>query len=206
MKALTKVLAGGIGLAALAGAAPAAAQYYPGYPYGGGYGGYGQQGGLGAIIEQILGGNRYAYGVDQRMLVERCIAAVTNRVQRQYAYSNYGYPYGQGAYGSYGYAGGARVLGITDIDRDSRELQVRGIATANANMGAYGSPYGGQQPYGGYGQYGSPYGGYGQQYGGYGYQQQAAGELRFKCDVDYRGRVTDIDIDRNRSAYPYRRY
>lgn len=197
MKALTKVLAGGIGLAALAGAAPAAAQYYPGYPYGGGYGGYGQQGGLGAIIDQILGGNRYAYGADQRMLVERCIAAVTNRVQREYAYSNYGYPYGQGAYGSYGYAGGARVLGITDIDRDSRELQVRGIATANANMGAYGSPYGG------YGQqYGSPYGGYGQQYG----YAQPAGELRFKCDIDYRGRVTDIDLDRNRSGYGYRRY
>jgi hypothetical protein len=207
MKALTKVLAGGIGLAALAGAAPAAAQYYPGYPYGG-YGGYGygQQGGLGAIIDQILGGNRYAYGVDQRMLVERCIAAVTNRVQRDYAYNRYGYPYGQGAYGGYGYAGGARVLGITDIDRDSRELQVRGIATANANMGAYGSPYGGYgQPYGQpYGGYGQPYG---QPYGGYGYAQPV-GELRFKCDIDYRGRVTDIDLDRNRNSYsyPYRRY
>lgn len=198
MKALTKVLAGGIGLAALAGAAPAAAQYYPGYPYGG-YGGYGyNQGGLGAIIDQILGGNRYAYGVDQRFLVERCIAAVTNRVERQYGYARYGYPYGQGAYGAYGYSGSARVLGITDIDRDRRELQVRGIATANANMGAYGSPYGG---YGGYG-------GYGQPYGQYGYAQPA-GELRFKCDIDYRGRVTDIDIDRNRNSYygyPYRRY
>ena len=125
MKALTKVLAGGIGLAALAGAAPAAAQYYPNYPYGGGYGGYGQQGGLGAIIDQILGGNRYAYGADQRMLVERCIAAVTNRVQREYAYSNYGYPYGQGAYGSYGYAGGARNSGRPRVSLPRADVRPR---------------------------------------------------------------------------------
>lgn len=190
MKALTKVLAGGIGLAALAGAAPAAAQYYPGY----GYGGYGQgynygqgygygynQGGLAAVIDQILGGNRYAYGVDQRMLVNRCIAAVTNDIQRRYAGQRYGYPYGYGAYGAYGYAGSARVLGITDIDRDRRELQVRGVATANANMAGYGSPY-----------------------GGYGYAQPV-GELKFKCDIDYRGRVTDIDLDRNKNAYRYYR-
>ena len=39
MKAITKFLAGGVAIAALAGAAPAAAQYYPGYgsPYGYGY-------------------------------------------------------------------------------------------------------------------------------------------------------------------------
>ena len=36
MKAVSKILAGGIGLAALASAAPAAAQYYPGYGYGSG--------------------------------------------------------------------------------------------------------------------------------------------------------------------------
>jgi len=37
MKAITKFLAGGVAIAALASAAPAAAQYYPGYgnPYGG---------------------------------------------------------------------------------------------------------------------------------------------------------------------------
>lgn len=192
MKAFTKILAGGIGLAALAGAAaPAAAQYYPN-PYPNPYGGYGYgygQGGLGTIIDQILGNNRYAHGVDQRYLVERCIAAVTNRVAREYS-RGYGYGYGSPyGYGYQGYGGaptGARVLGITNIDRDRRELQVRGYATAGGYApGPYGAPYG------------SPY--------GYGYgQPQQVGELTFRCDVDYRGRIRDIDIDRNRYGY-YRR-
>lgn len=201
MKAISKILAGGIGLAALAGAAPAAAQYYPNpypqNPYG--YG-YGNQGGLGAIIDQILGQNRYYNGADQRFLVQQCIAAVTNRVARNYN-TPYGSPYGGYGtpYGGYGNSQSARVLGITDIDRRSSTLRVRGTATANAFAAApYGSPYG--SPYGG--QYGSPYG---NQYG-YGYgQPQQVGELTFRCDVDYRGRVRDIDIDRNRNAYRYYR-
>lgn len=192
MKALTKMLVGGVGFAALTAATPAAAQYYPSNPYGG----YGQQGGLGAIIEQLLGGNRYAYGVDQRQLVNQCVAAVTQRIDRTYAYNRYGYPYGQGAYGAYGYGqvqSGARVLGITDIDRRSRDIRVRGVATANANVAAnaygYGNPYDGQ-----YGQYG----------GRYAYAQPV-GELSFECNVDYRGRVRDIDLNRNRNAYQYYR-
>jgi len=43
--------------------------------------------------------------------------------------------------------------------------------------------------YGGY-----PYGGYGG-YGGYGANSNTA-DLTFKCDVDYRGYVRDIDINR----------
>jgi uncharacterized protein YndB with AHSA1/START domain len=39
MRAITKFLAGGAAIAALASAAPAAAQYYPGYGYGNPYGG-----------------------------------------------------------------------------------------------------------------------------------------------------------------------
>lgn len=197
MTAVSKILAGGIGLAALAGAAPAAAQYYPG-AQGYGYGGYGSGygGGLGAIIEALLGGNRYARGVDQRALVERCIAGVNNRLERRSArYRNpYGAPYGYG-----GYQGGssARVVGITDIDRRSRSLTVRGVATAGGYAAApYGSPYGAP--------YGQAYGyGYGQGYG----QQQAVGELAFRCDVDRRGRIRNIDINRNRNAYGrYGRY
>ena len=196
MRVLTKIFAGGVGLAALAAAAPASAQYYPSTPYG--YG-YGSQGGLGAIIDQLLGGNRYAYGVDQRTLVNQCVAAVTDRIQRTYSYNRYGYPYGQGAYGAYGYANSgasARVLGITDISRGDSRLRIRGVATANGNVSAYGSPYGG---------YGSPYGTYGSPYGNtYGYGQQMA-ELQFKCDVDYRGRIRDIDLNRNNNAYQYYR-
>ncbi len=52
MKAITKFLAGGVAIAALASAAPAAAQYFPGYgaPYGNAYPGYGYP------------GNGYGYG------------------------------------------------------------------------------------------------------------------------------------------------
>ena len=40
-----------------------------------------------------------------------------------------------------------------------------------------------------------------------GYAPQAAGELTFKCNIDYRGYITDIDLDRNSySNYGYRRY
>ena len=94
-------------------------------------------------------------------------------------------------------AGNARVLGVTSVERRSNNgLRVRGVATANAYAsGGYGSPYGGG--YGGYGGY-SAYGGY---------APQATGELSFKCNVDYRGYITDIDLDRNSySNYGYRRY
>ena len=174
MKALTKILAGGIGLAALASAAPAAAQYYPqpGYGYG--------QNPVGQIIGQILnpygGYNQYGGGND-RVLIDRCAGAVQHRINAQYGgysqyggYNQYGYGYGQQGYGN------ARVMGITSVDRRNSGLRVRGVATA----GNYGGGY------------------------GYGYNQGA--ELSFKCNIDYRGRITDIDLDRNRSAYGYRRY
>jgi hypothetical protein len=234
MTAVSKILAGGIGLAVLAGAAPAAAQYYP----GGGYGGYGGNSGLGAIIEALLGGNRYANGVDQRQLVNQCIAAVTSRLERgsaygssQYGYgSQYGSPYGgysqpgYGGYGQPGYGGGAnaRVLGVTSIEPRYDGLRVRGTATANAAATAQANPYGGQygRPYGGqqanpYGQYGNIYGygvggggGGGGGYGGGYAQAQPVGELSFKCNIDRYGRISDIDVDQAGYAYgdPYRRY
>jgi hypothetical protein len=62
--------------------------------------------------------------------------------------------------------------------RSQSTLRVRGVATSGMGVG-----------YGGYGQ---PYGGYG---GGYGYAQSPA-DLTFRCDVDYRGYIRDIDIDR----------
>ena len=34
---------------------------------------------------------------------------------------------------------------------------------------------------------------------------QQTAELSFKCNVDYRGYITDIDLDRNNYAYGYRR-
>jgi hypothetical protein len=195
MKAVSKILAGGVAFAALASAAPAAAQYYPGYGYGGGGNSVGQ------VLNQVLGGNQYGYnyGGNSQAAVQRCAAAVEQRINRDYGYRSRG---GYGGYGGYnGYAAGnARVLGVTRIDRRNNGLRVRGVATSNAYAGGYGSPYGGQ--YGG--QYGGGYGGYGGYSNQGGYAPQ--GELSFKCDIDYRGYITDVDLDRNRNNYGYRRY
>jgi hypothetical protein len=186
MKALTKILAGGIGLAALASAAPAAAQYYPQpqpYPnYGYGQYGYGNQTPVGQIIGQILGYGRYPYGnygynqySNQGAAIDQCARAVDARLNGYQGYYGYGnVPY-QGQYG-YGYNNryaGARVQGITRIDRKSYGLKVRGVASS------------GYQGYDGYGRRG---------YGSYGYN--AGADLSWSCEVRYDGRIRDIDISR----------
>jgi hypothetical protein len=166
--------------AALAGAlaAPAAAQYpypqpqpypqqtYPGY-------GYNNNGGVvGQVIDQLLG-NRY--NVTDRRAVSQCASAAVVQAQNQYrggGYGQQGYgqrynqPYGQG------FAAPAfRVTAITDVQRRSSGLRVRGLI---------GTGYGGQR--------------YGQGYANRGY---ATGELTFRCNVDYRGYVTNVRIGRN---------
>jgi hypothetical protein len=138
MKAVTKILAGGVAAAALASAAPAAAQYYPGYGYGGG--------GIGQVLNQVLGGGYGGYGgygVNQQAVVNQCAAAVQQRLSGSY-----------GGYGSYGYNGygynngfsGGRVLGISRVEpRSGGGLTVRGVATSGRS-GAYGYGYNGQAP------------------------------------------------------------
>jgi hypothetical protein len=131
----------------------------------------------------------------------------------QYGYSQYGYanPYGYNAYGaanssvaaqqctaavqnrlynrtSIGGIIGAllgantmnqsRVLGVTRVTQNNGYTRVRGIASS----GRY--AYNNYSPYG-VGAYGAL---------GYGYNQAA--DLSFKCDVDYRGYVRDVDIKR----------
>lgn len=73
MMAITKVLAGGAAIAALASAAPATAQFYQGYGYGNPYGG---------------GGYGYGYGMNRQAVVNQCVNAVQARL------SGYGYGYG----------------------------------------------------------------------------------------------------------------
>jgi hypothetical protein len=194
MSALSKILIGGAGVAALVGAAaPAAAQYYPS-PYG-----YNNGGGVvGAIINAIGGGygqysyGNYGYGQNySQAAVNQCSQAVEARLNGGYGYNQgYGYaqPYGYANRG-YGYNngyGGARIAGITRIERKSNgRLKIYGVAMSNA---AYGN-----QAY------------------GYGYQNRAAPDLRFNCKVDRYGRVTDVDVNRmaynqNDYYYGYRRY
>ena len=198
MRALKIMIAGGVAAAALMSAAPAAAQYYPGYP-GAGYG-YGNGGVIGSIINGVLGGGyngygNYGYGQNSQAVVGQCAAAVQQRIARDYGYAGYN-PYGGyggygGGYGAYGQAGGARVLGISRVEpRSGGGLTVRGVATTGFNAG----------------------------YGGYAGQGQV--DLTWKCKTDYRGFISDIDVERARvnygqnytpygydySQYGYRRY
>ena len=190
---LTAAAAGGL-------AAPLAAQYpypqpyppqypqqtypqpYPGQPgYGYGYQqGYGGQGAIGQIIDQLLG-NRY--NVTDRQAISRCASAAMVQAQNQYrggysqGYGAYGQAYGQGYAPPYGgYGANIRVTAITNVERRSNGLRVSGLLDSGM--------YRGQA-------YGQPYGGY------------ANGDLTFRCNVDYRGYVSNVRIRRNES---YRRY
>ena len=146
MTMMTKIFAGAAGLAAIAAAAPAGAQYgYP--PYGNAYGYYGNN-------------NVTNFAVQQ------CTAAVQNRLSNRVGIAGIlggvlGAPVATG-----------RVLTVTQVNPRASTVRVRGLANSGA------SPYG-------YGAYGAT---------GYGYQP----DLSFRCDVDYNGRIRDIDINRRR--------
>lgn len=198
MTIFSKTLIGaGTAAAVFAVASPAAAQSYP---YG-----YGQQnsggGVLGAIVNAVTGGygqypqGNYGYGqVSQRQAVAQCAAVAEQRLNggyRQQGYGGYngnGYQggYGNQGYGNqYGYAqGGARVVGITNVERRGNGgLRVTGLATSG-------------QAYAPQGYYGNQ--GYGQQ--GYGYSQQQA-DLRFTCKVNARGQISDVNFNRAQQVY-----
>ena len=187
MSAKIKLLTGAVGVAALVGvASPAAAQYYPQPGYG-----YGNQNPVGQIVGQILGYGRYPYGnygynqyANQSTVVDQCARAVQARLSGGYGayYGNQGYGgYGNRGYGQgYGYNqgyGGGSVQGITRVDRKSYGLKVYGVASS------------GFRGYQGYGQ---------RNYGSYGYG--AGADLSFNCEVNYNGRIRDINIKR-RTAY-----
>ena len=164
MRAITKILAGGASIAALASAAPAAAQYYPGYGYGYGnpYGGNV----VGQVLNGILGNGYGGYGVNSQVATNQCAAAVQQRLNGGYGYNGYGAGYANN---------GARVLGISRVEpRSNGEVVVRGVA----NSGRY----------------------------AYGYNGQGQVDLTWKCKVDYRGFIRDIDINRAQTNYGYGNY
>ena len=201
MKAISNILASGAAIAALVAAAPAAAQYYPGQ----GYGGYGNNNSnvIGQILNSILGGQNYQQ--NDRYAIDMCVRATEARLngyQGGYGYNGYG---NYGGYGNNGYNqgyNGSRVTRITNVQRRSSGLKIFGLASAgyNSRYGGYNQGYG-NQGYGygnqGYGNQGYGNQGYGNQ--GYGYGNQGYGnQLRFNCKVNFRGQVTDVDIDRRR--------
>ena len=147
----TKLLIGAAGFAALAAAAPAAAQFGYGNPYG-----Y---------------GNAYGQHNMTAMATQQCSAAVQNRLSRRTT---------NGVSGIVGALLGAntistgRVLAVTQVVPRRSTVRVRGLATSGRSSG--------------YGPYGVG------AYGALGYAHQP--DLSFTCDVDYRGYVRDVDINR----------
>jgi hypothetical protein len=137
MKAVMKILAGGVAAAALFSAAPAAAQYYPGT----GYPGYGGGNVVGQVLGQVLGNGYGNYGVNSQAVVSQCVNAVQARLNGGYA--GYASPYGYGNVNGYGQG---RVLGISRVEpRSDGGLTVRGVANSGRGGAyAYGGAYGGQ--------------------------------------------------------------
>jgi len=115
--------------------------------------------------------NPYAYNNNlTAVAAQRCSAAVQNRLIRRT---------GSGIGGIVGQLLGAqtntgRVLSITQVRPNRSTIRVRGLATSGRVAG--------------YGPYGAG------AYGGLGYSYQP--DLSFRCDVDYRGYVRNVDINR----------
>lgn len=190
MSALRKVLAGGVVAAALVSAAPAAAQIYPGYGYGSpyGYGGGGDV--VGQVISQVLSGGMGGYGspyggyggygspyggYGNNINQQAVVSQCVGAVQARLNGRNAtGYGYSQYGYNGGGY-GNARVLGISRVEpRNGGGLNVRGVANSG-RTGAYAYTYGAQAPV----------------------------DLTFTCRTDFRGYITDVDVDRAQSNYGY---
>ena len=108
------------------------------------------------------------------MAAQRCSAAVQSRLNQR-GYSRGGL---NGILGAVlgAQSPGGRVLQVTQVNPRRNSVRVRGLATSGVSNG-YG-PYG-------VGAYGAA---------GYGY----APDLSFSCNVDYRGYITDVDINRRR--------
>ena len=208
--------------------APAAAQYYPEqpsypqyeqtypryqqvpqpYPGQPGYG-YGQQGysqyptaqnPIAQVIDSLLG-NRYQATGD-RSAVSQCASAALAQAASQYGvngyagsngYAGYAGAYRPGATGVPGYPGIAtsmRVSAITDVQRRSSGMRVKGLIDSGVD---YRGGYGGQA-----------YEGAGTGGQAYATRYPSHNDLSFRCNLDNRGIVTSMRVDRNTTTY--RRY
>ena len=126
---MVKILAGGVGLAAIAGAATAAAPYNPDSPV----------------------------GAQAQLAAQQCSAAVEAELKTR-------------DYGAVSAPGTAGVVTVTRADAEKRFVRVRGTATSGVPaIGAVGTLGAAHAP---------------------------AADLTFKCRIDYRGRVLELDIDR----------
>jgi len=171
MRTLMKILAGTAGLAAFA-AAPAAAQYAPYNPYN--YSNpYGYASQYGSQYGSPYGYNN-GYAMNTSAAQQQCTAAVQSRLYNRTSLgsilgSMIGLPTANT---------NARVVGITSVTPHRGSLTVRGLATS------------GRYAYNNYGPYGMG------AYGALGYNSYQGADLSFKCNVDYRGYVRNVDINR----------
>jgi hypothetical protein len=116
--------------------------------------------------------NNYAYGVDTGVAASQCTAAVQNRLYNRTSIG--------GILGAFlGANTTGRVLSVTQVTpRGNGMVRVRGLASS------------GRYAYNDYGPYGVG------AYGALGYGYANAADLSFRCDVDYRGYVRYVDINR----------
>lgn len=118
-------------------------------------------------------GNAYGYQYNAaNVATQRCAAAVQQRLATRGNTGIIGQLFGVNNYSN------ARVLSVTQVTPRRNSVRVRGIASSGRM--AY-NPYG----VGAYGMLGSNYG-------------AAAADLSFSCNVDYRGFVRDVNINRRR--------
>jgi len=112
----------------------------------------------------------YGYSNTSQVAAQRCAAAVQSRLTRG-GLNIFGIQLGASSYG--------RVVSVTQVTPRRNSVRVRGLASSGQM--AY-NPYGGNYGMGAYGMLGSNYG--------------APADLSFSCNVDYRGYVRDVDINR----------
>jgi len=150
-------------------------QAYPGSPqqaYGYGQQGYAQNP-VGQIIDSLLG-NRY--NATDRQAVSRCASAAMTQAVAQYGNNGYGQRYGNNGYDQRyqnngydrAYNNRMQVTSITEVQRRNNGLRVSGTMSSGEHFS-----------------------------GQYANRAYAAGDVTFRCNVDYRGAVTNVRIGRN---------
>ena len=110
----------------------------------------------------------YAYGMNTNLAAQQCSAAVQQRLASRVSVGSI-----LGSMVGLPTASTGRVVSITQVVPRSRSVTVRGLASSG-RMAGYG-PYG---------------------VGAYGALGYAQPDLSFRCSVDFRGYVRDIDINR----------
>ena len=172
MTTIKMMLGAGAALAAITAAAPASAQYYNSYGYAQPTYRYAQPTYRYAQPYSYAQPYGYAQSYNTSAATQQCMAAVQNRLANRTSLGGIlGAILGANTTG--------RVVAVTQVQaRNNGTTRVRGLASsgryASNNYGAYGV-----------GAYGAL---------GYGYQNAA--DLSFRCDVDYRGYVRNVDINR----------